>query len=193
MYPLVDVETQMCFIICFPILKFPKLLSMTGLSHITCRTISDYRYHVPGRTAVQSSLYHRADCTYLSIFASLRGGPDGKIRQSEFFLYSKKDRDAVDKCMEKGYSFPEITGWIGASKKDFELVKELGLKECGILVSCSDYHIFYKMKMTRREAMNHYLSVIRDCLEMARVPDVIWRILQEPYLRICDSLLHGAD
>ena len=37
------------------------------------------------------------------------GGPKGIIRQCEFFLYSKKDRDAVYKCMEKGYKFPEIT------------------------------------------------------------------------------------
>ncbi len=93
------------------------------------------------------------------------GGPKGLIRQSEFFLYSKKDRDAVYKCMERGYKFPEVTSWIRASKKDFELVKEIGMKETGILVSCSDYHIFYKMKMTRREAMNHYLSVVRECLE----------------------------
>ena len=39
------------------------------------------------------------------------------------------------------------------------------MKETGILVSCSDYHIFLKLKMTRRQAMDHYLSVIRDCLE----------------------------
>ncbi len=93
------------------------------------------------------------------------GGPKGLIRQSEFFLYSKKDRDAVYKCMERGYEFPEVTSWIRASKSDFQLVKDIGMKETGILVSCSDYHIFYKMKMTRKEAMNHYLSVVRECLE----------------------------
>ena len=98
------------------------------------------------------------------------GGPNGIIRASEFFLYSKKDRDAVYKCMERGYKFPEITSWIRASKKDFELVKDIGLKETGILVSCSDYHIFYKMKMTRKECMNYYLGIIRDCLEMGVSP-----------------------
>ena len=98
------------------------------------------------------------------------GGPNGKIRQSEFFLYSKKDRDAVYKCLERGYEFPEITSWIRASKKDFQLVKDIGLKETGILVSCSDYHIFYKMKMTRREIMDHYLSIIRDCLDIGVRP-----------------------
>ena len=93
------------------------------------------------------------------------GGPNGMIRASEFFLYSKKDRDAVYKCMERGYEFPEVTSWIRASKEDFKLVKEIGMKETGILVSCSDYHIFLKLKMTRRQAMEHYLSVVRDCLE----------------------------
>lgn len=98
------------------------------------------------------------------------GGPNGIIRASEFFLYSKKDRDAVYKCMERGYKFPEITSWIRASKKDFELVKDIGMKETGILVSCSDYHIFYKMKMTRKECMEHYLSVVRECLETGVSP-----------------------
>ena len=56
-------------------------------------------------------------------------------------------------------------GMIRASEEDFKLVKEIGMKETGILVSCSDYHIFLKLKMTRRQAMDHYLSVIRDCLE----------------------------
>lgn len=93
------------------------------------------------------------------------GGPNGMIRASEFFLYSKKDRDAVIKCMERGYEFPEVTSWIRASKEDFKLVKELGMPETGILVSCSDYHIFLKLKMNRRQAMDHYLSVVRDCLE----------------------------
>ena len=98
------------------------------------------------------------------------GGPNGKIRQSEFFLYSKKDRDAVYKCLERGYRFPEVTSWIRANKKDFQLVKDIGLRETGILVSCSDYHIFYKMRMTRRDAMNQYLSVIRECLETGISP-----------------------
>ena len=93
------------------------------------------------------------------------GGPKGLIRQSEFFLYSKKDRDAAYKCMERGYEFPEVTSWIRASRKDFEMVREIGVKETGILVSCSDYHIFNKLHMTRRQAIDHYLKVVRECLD----------------------------
>src|SRR5215217_806950 len=40
------------------------------------------------------------------------GGPNGMIRQPEFFLYTKKDRDAVERCRDFGHRFPEITGWI---------------------------------------------------------------------------------
>ena len=98
------------------------------------------------------------------------GGPNGLIRACEFFLYSKQDRDAVYKCMERGYAFPQVTSWIRASHEDFKLVKEMGMKETGILVSCSDYHIFLKLRMTRREAMEHYLSVVRDCLEQGISP-----------------------
>ena len=43
-------------------------------------------------------------------------GPNGVIRQSEFFLYTEKDKEAVAKCLEKGYRYPEITGWIRAQQ-----------------------------------------------------------------------------
>ena len=67
-------------------------------------------------------------------------GSKGIIRQSEFFLYTKKDRDAAYQCLERGYEFPEVTSWIRASEKDFELVRQIGVKETGILVSCSEMH-----------------------------------------------------
>lgn len=98
------------------------------------------------------------------------GGPNGIIRQTEFFIYSEKDREAVRKCMELGYEFPEITSWIRATKEDFKLVKEMGIKETGILVSCSDYHIFKKLGKTRKQAMEDYLAVVRDALDIGVRP-----------------------
>ena len=92
-------------------------------------------------------------------------GPQGVIRQSEFFLYSERDREALRRCQDLGYEFPEITGWIRATKEDFALAKGLGLKECGILVSCSDYHIYKKLKKTRRQAADGYLAVIKEALD----------------------------
>lgn len=170
MYQLVDVETPNVFRNLFPYDEVPKIAfndrivphHMPDDIWITDTTFRDgQQSRAPYSTEQIVTIYD---------YLHKLGGPNGIIRASEFFLYSKKDRDAVYKCMERGYKFPEVTSWIRASKKDFELVKEIGMKETGILVSCSDYHIFYKMKMTRKEAMNHYLSVIRECLETGISP-----------------------
>ena len=98
------------------------------------------------------------------------GGPKGIIRQSEFFLYSDKDRAALHACRDLGLPFPEITTWIRANEKDFELVKQMGIKETGILVSCSDYHIFKKMNMTRKQAAEKYLNIVKMALDKGIVP-----------------------
>ena len=98
------------------------------------------------------------------------GGPYGIIRQSEFFVYSKKDREAVKKCQELGLKFPEITTWIRASREDFKLVRDLGIRETGILMSCSDYHIFKKLKLTRAEAMERYLATVKEAFEAGVMP-----------------------
>lgn len=98
------------------------------------------------------------------------GGENGMIRQTEFFVYSEKDRRALEKCMELGYKFPEITTWIRASKKDFELVKSIGIRETGVLVSCSDYHIFHKMGLTRKQALDKYIGIVSDCIEAGLSP-----------------------
>ena len=98
------------------------------------------------------------------------GGPYGIIRQTEFFIYSEKDRKAVEKCRELDLQFPEITTWIRATKDDFKLVKDLGIRETGILVSCSDYHIFKKMKLTRSQAMKKYLDTVALAFEAGVMP-----------------------
>lgn len=165
MYVLDDVEKPNVFRNMFPYSEVPKIAfndrivphNMPKDIWITDTTFRDgQQSRAPYSTEQIVAIYD---------YLHKLGGPNGMIRASEFFLYSKKDRDAVYKCMERGYKFPEITSWIRASKEDFKLVKELGMKETGILVSCSDYHIFLKLKMTRRQAMEHYLSVIRECLE----------------------------
>ena len=98
------------------------------------------------------------------------GGPKGVIRQSEFFLYSQKDREAVNKCRALGLKFPEITGWIRANPQDFKLVKDMGLKETGILTSVSDYHIYLKLGKNRQKAMDDYLAVVKEALAVGVIP-----------------------
>ena len=164
-YQLVDVEEPNVFHNLFPYSEIPKIAfndrivphNMPENIWITDTTFRDgQQSRAPYTTEQIVTIYD---------YLHKLGGPKGLVRQSEFFLYSKKDRDAVYKCLERGYKFPEVTSWIRASKQDFQLVKDIGLRETGILVSCSDYHIFYKMKMTRKQAMEHYLSVVRECLE----------------------------
>ena len=114
--------------------------------------------------------YSVDDIVELYKLLSRLGGPNGIIRQTEFFIYSKKDREAIEKCRELGLRFPEITTWIRASKEDFKLVKDMGIKETGILVSSSDYHIFKKLKMTRGEAMKMYLETVAEAFEAGVMP-----------------------
>ena len=170
MYPLVDVETPNVFRNLFPYDEVPKIAfndrivphNMPREIWITDTTFRDgQQSRAPYTTEQIVTIYD---------YLHRLGGPNGMIRASEFFLYSKKDRDAVYKCMERGYQFPEITSWIRASKEDFQLVREIGMKETGILVSCSDYHIFYKLRMNRKQAMEHYLNIVRECLETGISP-----------------------
>jgi isopropylmalate/homocitrate/citramalate synthase len=94
------------------------------------------------------------------------GGPNGVIRQTEFFLYTKNDRETLDRCRALGHRYPEVTGWIRAVKGDFRLVKEAGLKETGMLTSCSDYHIFNKLKFkSRKECLDSYCEVVAAAFE----------------------------
>lgn len=107
---------------------------------------------------------------HLFSLLSKLGGENGIIRQSEFFVYSEKDREAVRRCQELGLRFPEITTWIRANKRDFELVRDIGIEETGILVSCSDYHIFKKLGMTRSQALQHYLKIVGEALDAGLRP-----------------------
>jgi len=94
------------------------------------------------------------------------GGPNGVIRQTEFFLYTKNDRETLDRCRALGHKYPECTGWIRAVKGDFRLVKEAGLRETGMLTSCSDYHIFHKLKFrSRQHCMDSYCEVVAAAFE----------------------------
>lgn len=97
-------------------------------------------------------------------------GNSGIIRQSEFFLYSEKDKEAVRKCLELDYRYPEITAWVRANSDDLKLVKDFGIKETGILTSVSDYHIYLKLGWDRKIALENYLSIIKEALSLGIKP-----------------------
>jgi citrate (Re)-synthase len=143
------------------------------------------------------------------------GGAKGIIRQSEFFIYSKRDRAAVEGCLALGYKYPEVTSWIRAHKDDLKLVREFGLAETGILASCSDYHIHLKLRLKRASAMAEYLAIVKEALSLGIRPRVhleditradiygfclplaeeLLRLAQESgvpiKIRLCDTLGYG--
>ncbi len=164
-YKLQNVEEPNLYRQMFPFTELPKVLfehatvpmSPAPDMWITDTTFRDGQQARPPYTVEQIvdiyKLLHKLD------------GDSGLIRQSEFFLYTKKDRQAVEDCLSLGYRFPEITGWIRAVKSDFKLVADMKLAETGILASLSDYHIFLKLKKSRKQAMEMYLDIVRGALD----------------------------
>lgn len=169
-YKLQEIERPNLYRDTFPYTEFPKvtfddksvLMDIPEKIWITDTTFRDGQQARPPYTPGQ----------ILKIYDFLHkiNGSTDLIRQCEFFLYSKRDRKAVELCQERNYEFPQITGWIRAVTADFKLVKQMGLKETGILTSASDYHIFLKLRKTRAQAMEGYLDVVRAALENGIIP-----------------------
>lgn len=164
-YPLIDVESPRLYRDVFPYTEICKvkfdhkieLIDPPDDIYITDTTFRDGQQARPPFTVKQiEDLYE---------FMHRLGGPNGVIRHSEFFLYTDKDREALARCIEKGYRYPEITGWIRANKNDLQIVKDLGLRETGILTSASDYHIFLKLRKTRSQVFKDYIKIVESALE----------------------------
>ena len=94
------------------------------------------------------------------------GGP--VIRQTEFFAYTPLDREAIAACRQR--PGPEVTTWMRASLDDLTAVQTTGVKETGILISASDYHIYLKMNRTRRQAAEDYGKVVRAVIQAGLRP-----------------------
>jgi len=167
---LMDVSSPNLYREMFPYTEFPKVVldnrtvpyEMPDRIWITDTTFRDGQQARPPYTPEQIlrvyDLLHEID------------GGTGLIRQCEFFLYSERDRKAVELCKERDYKYPEITGWIRAVATDFKLVTQIGLSETGILTSASDYHIFLKLRKTRAQAMSAYLDIAKAALDHGVIP-----------------------
>jgi isopropylmalate/homocitrate/citramalate synthase len=166
----VDVDKPNLYRHIFPYTEFPKVVfdsevvpcEIPADIWITDTTFRDGQQARPPYTPQQIlrlyDLLHQID------------GGTGLIRQCEFFLYSDKDRKAVELCQARGYRYPEITGWIRAVAADFKLVAQIGLRETGILTSASDYHVFLKLGKTRTQALNSYLDIVKAALDTGVLP-----------------------
>ncbi|HVN94842.1 MAG TPA: hypothetical protein VMT62_00285 [Syntrophorhabdaceae bacterium] len=169
-YPLIDVDAPEFYREIFPYdemcrVKFDhkiELIDPPEEIYITDTTFRDGQQSRPPFTPQQIE--------DLFDFLHRLSGPNGVIHQSEFFLYSDKDKEAIERCLEKGYRYPEITGWIRANKNDLQLVKNVGLKETGILTSASDYHIFLKFGKSRSQVFKDYLKIVESTLDLGIIP-----------------------
>ena len=118
-YHLQNVDTPNLYKDIFPYSEVPKItfnqiqlpMDLPENIWITDTTFRDGQQSMPPYTAEQ----------IIKIFDYLHelDNNSGVIKQTEFFLYSEKDRRAAQICMERGYKFPEVTSWIRANKAGF--------------------------------------------------------------------------
>ena len=159
---------------------------------------------------------HRAKVRYFDLLHKLDNGT-GRIENVEVFIYQKRDRWVLERLLERGYQFPQVTTWTRATPKDIKLLVEISqgrIKETGMLASASDHHIFDKLKhSSKAAAAESYLAPIvaavengirpRIHLEDATKADLIgWvipfvkRVLHETNgsacFRICDTMGWGV-
>ena len=100
-------------------------------------------------------------------------GDSGALRQAEFFVYRQADREILEAALDRYRDGAPVepTTWIRASAKDAALVREIGVRETGMLASASDYHTFYKFEPGgRRNAASSYLDAVRAVLDAGLRP-----------------------
>ncbi len=135
------------------------------------------------------------------------------IEKLETFVYNERDREAVREMLDRGYEFPEVTGWARANPKDIDFVLGMdGIKETGILMSVSDSHVIDKMGLKSREeaeekyvnalqyAVDHGLRTRAHIEDMTRADNegfvfpLVEKLLEidpDCTIRLCDTLGYG--
>ena len=118
---------------------------------------------------------HETKLRYYDLLHELDNGT-GRIENVEVFIYQKRDQWVLEKLLERGYEFPQVTTWTRATPKDIKLLVNLSqgrVKETGMLASASDHHIFDKLNHHSKEAaIEKYLIPIMTALENGIRPRV---------------------
>ena len=118
---------------------------------------------------------NEARLRYFDLLHDLDNGT-GRIEQIEVFIYQKRDIWCLEKLLERGYDFPQVTTWTRATPKDIKLLTEVSggrVKETGMLASASDHHIFDKLGYrSKEEAADKYLQPIMAAMEAGITPRV---------------------
>src|SRR3990172_2053462 len=93
----------------------------------------------------------------------------GRIHAVETFIYQQRDLWVLNKLLERGYEYPQITTWIRATPRDVKDLYEASqgrVKETGMLASSSDHHIFDKLGYrSKEEAIEKYLKPVLTACE----------------------------
>jgi isopropylmalate/homocitrate/citramalate synthase len=98
-------------------------------------------------------------------------GPNNVISATEFFVYADSDIAALEACLAEYHAnpqCPEPTCWIRGLADDaifLKLMQHMGVKETGILTSCSDYHVFLKLKKNWKTAAVEFLDMAKMAAE----------------------------
>jgi len=98
-------------------------------------------------------------------------GPNRVITSTEFFVYSDSDIAALEACLDEyagNPTYPQPTCWIRGLSDDalyLKLMQHLGITETGLLSSCSDYHIFLKLRKNWKSAATEYLDMAKQAAE----------------------------
>ena len=99
------------------------------------------------------------------------GGPKGLIRQSEFFLYTPKDREALEMCQDLGLEFPEITTLDSGQRKGLRVGEGSGRegdRRTGFLQRLPHLQKDAPEPLVRR--MEKYLAIVKAALDRGIVP-----------------------
>ncbi len=118
---------------------------------------------------------HQTKLRYYDLLHKLDNGT-GCIENVEVFIYQKRDQWVLEKLLERGYEFPQVSTWTRATPKDIKLLLELSqgqVKETGMLAPASDHHIFDKLKHpSKQTAIEKYLVPIMTAFENGIRPRV---------------------
>jgi isopropylmalate/homocitrate/citramalate synthase len=159
---------------------------------------------------------NEAKVKYYDLLHELDNGT-GRIAAVEVFIYQQRDLWVLERLLERGYDFPQVTTWVRATPKDVRLLRDVSggrVKETGLLASSSDHHIFDKLAFhSKQEAAEKYLiPILAACEEgirprvhledITRADIVGWvipfmkRTIEETkgtvYFRLCDTLGLGV-
>ena len=151
----------------FPKIRFDYIQEEFSFDHDIWVTDTTFRDGQQGRAP-----FLAGQMVALYMFLNRLGGPLGLVRQSEFFLQFKEDREAIQRCLGLNFKYPKVIGWVRTKREDLKYAKELRLDEIGVLMSVSDYHIYLKLKKDREQIKNDYLSFIRLALDEGFLPSV---------------------